>query len=187
MSPSRAFALSLALLAAACGPAPEPAEEAPALAPEAPAAAPAAPPAAEERPGRDLTELVVCDLVPGEEVASALGGTLYAEPAPTASGSLWNECAYLVRIDPAQPVARLASVRFYAPEHFEVAKQLADSREEVGGLGDEAFAVEEPPLHSLTVLRRDDVAFEVRAETSAEDARAIAELVDEKLDELPPA
>jgi hypothetical protein len=179
--------LGAALLAAACAqpPAPEPAPR------PQPPPRPAAPaPAAEEEEapvGRDLTQLVVCDLVPGEEVAALMGGVLFAEPSPTASGTLWNECAYLVRPGAQASEALLATVRLYAPEHFGLAKGLAEAPTDVPGLADEAFQTEERPLFVVMALQRDDVALEVRVESSADDARALAELVFDRLVAGPPA
>jgi hypothetical protein len=129
---------------------------------------------------------VVCELLPGREVAALLGGVLYAQPSPTVSGTMWNECAYLIRLDAATPEAKLVTVRFYSPEHYELARQLAENAEDEIGVGDEAFVTEEPPHFVLTALQRDDVALEVRTETSPGDARALAALVLERLLDLPP-
>ncbi len=187
MKPSPLLALTPALLCLTLFGCAQPAPE-PALAPAAPA-----PPAAvveetleeEEPTSRDLTQLVVCELLPGAEVAAVLGGSLYAEPSPTASGKLWNECSYLVRADPGRQEALLVTVRFYAPEHYELARQLADNVTEVTGVGDEAFSTEEPPLFVLMALQRGDVAVEVRAESSLDDARILTEMVLDRLLELP--
>ena len=190
MKPSAAPGLFLCLgLVASCAqpPAPEPAAETPA------ATAPSEPPvvlqptAEEETAGRDLTQLVVCELLPGSEVAEFLGGVLYARPSPTVSGTMWNECAYLIRLDAAKPEAKLVTVRFYSPEHYELARQLAEEPEDAIGVGHEAFLTEEPPHFVLTALQHDDVALEVRTETSPGDALALAALVLERLLDLPPA
>ncbi len=185
VKPTARIAVLLAGWTLACAPAPE------AVAPEASRPAPPPPPAMvetleeEEAAGRDLTQLVVCDLLPGEEVAAVLGGVLYAEPSPTAGGTMWNECAYLVRDDAQAPEAKLVTVRFYAPEHFELARGMAENPTDVPGIGNEAFSSEEPPLFVLTVLQQGDVALEVRAESSPDDARALAEIVLDRLFELP--
>ncbi len=123
--------------------------------------------------GRDLAALDVCALVPGDAVATALGGTLEGATGSTYSGSgLATDCAYTVRVGRRTMVAL---VFFYPPQHFAAMRQGEAVLEPVTGVGDEAYWSMIGSMHQLTVLKRGDVTLDARAATQR-DARRLAEL-----------
>lgn len=123
--------------------------------------------------GRDLAALDVCALVPGDAVATALGGTLERATGSTHSGSgLATDCAYTVRVGRRTVVAL---VFFYPPQHFVAMRQGEVLLEPVAGVGDEAYWSMAGSMHQLTVLKRGDVTLDARAATQR-DARRLAEV-----------
>jgi hypothetical protein len=69
-----------------------------------------------------------------------------------------------------------ADIRIYPPDLWELQKGLEADKIEVGGLGDEAFAVDKSDAYDLWVLAQDVAAMEVRVSTHDEEqARQIAE------------
>ena len=196
MTRSSVLQLSLALAIAAClacGPPPQDAEVDESAPEPSPPAAPQEVPRVssdlgeEIEAGRDLAELLVCELVPGEVVAELLGGELYAEPSPDTAGAMWSECSYLVLAE-GTDTARLASIRLYGHEHYDMARHLAEQTDEtfepLGGPGNDGFATFEDPIYTLTALAAGDVTLETRVEGTLGEAQDLAELVLDRLAEL---
>jgi hypothetical protein len=127
-------------------------------------------------PARDFAKLDVCQLVPGESIAKALGGKL-VESRPFADKS-FSRCTYF--IVPAGTDKRLGyAVWLHPAGDFEELRQyIEEPTTPVAGLGDGAYQFQDKGdgRFKINVLKRGDVMFQATAE-SAEAARKVAAAV----------
>lgn len=124
---------------------------------------------------RDWTTLDVCQLVPGEAVAKAVGATL--KEARPFSDKTFSRCTYLVTITATNKPG--GYVLWMQPEaNFEDLKQYTEAPlTPVAGLGDGAYIFQDKGdgRFKLRVLKRGDLMFEATGE-SAESARKVADV-----------
>jgi hypothetical protein len=128
--------------------------------------------------GRNLSGVNVCQMVPGEAVAKAVGGTL-AEARPiVAKDSTLPRCVYQVVVPQGAATARRAYVIWaYPPGDFQSLRRYTEGKvSDVPGLGDGAYAFKDPGdgRFKIRVLKSGDVTIEATADT-ADAARRVAE------------
>ncbi|HEY0072006.1 MAG TPA: hypothetical protein VGE04_18750 [Chloroflexia bacterium] len=117
----------------------------------------------------DLSSLDVCAFVPKEVLASIFGPLKDEGTQDTVLGKE-KGCTFF------NQEGEFADIRIYPPDIWELQKGLEADKIEVGGLGDEAFAVSKSDAYDLWVLAQDVAATEVRVSTQDEEqARQIAE------------
>lgn len=125
---------------------------------------------------RDLSKVDVCQLVPGDAVARALGGKLAQTRPFNPKDGTFSRCTYF--IVPAGSDERAGySIWVYPAGSFEELKQYSeDKMTPVTGLGDGAYIFRDSgdSFFKLRVLKRGDLSFEAVADT-AEKARKVAE------------
>jgi hypothetical protein len=134
---------------------------------------------------RDYTKYNVCDAVPGDAIARALGAKLVST-RPTFDKN-WSRCAYFV--SPAGSDQQRGYVVWLSPvDDFESIKPIIEEKiSPVAGIGDGAFIFQDKGdgRFKMYVLLRGDQTIEVTAET-AESARKVAEAVLAVLRKTPP-
>lgn len=117
----------------------------------------------------DLSSLDVCTFVP-REILAGIFGPLKDEGTPDTVLGREKGCTFY------NEEGNFADMRIYPPDEWELRKSLEADRIEVGGLGDEAFAVDKSDAYDLWVLAQDLAVMEVRVSTHDEEqARQIAE------------
>ncbi len=126
---------------------------------------------------RDLKTMDVCQVVPGDAVASAVGGKL-AEARPfTPKPPTFTRCTYLVDVPGgAQTTRKGYALWFYAPSDFEELRKYTEGKvTDIPGLGDGAYIFQDPGdrRFKIRVLRRGDGTIEATADT-ADAARQVA-------------
>lgn len=125
---------------------------------------------------RDLNKVDVCQLVPGEAIARALGGKLVQTRPFNPKDGTFSRCTYF--IVPAGSNERAGySIWVYPAGDFEELKQYSeDKMTPLTGLGDGAYIFRDSgdAFFKLRVLKRGDLSFEAIADT-AEKARKVAE------------
>jgi hypothetical protein len=186
---NRALPLVLACLAPLAGC--QGAAEAPPAESAAPAATTAAaPPAAAAAAGRDLAQLDACALLPGEQAAEIVGGTVGRAPSSNLYGAM-SSCEYDIKL-PGGGLGKYFAIWITAPSLFgdaddsvETARGLGQeaTAEAVSGLGDDAYLVlnETEEQAILHVLLSGDVALEIKA-PQADQARSLAEAILQRLE-----
>lgn len=126
--------------------------------------------------GRDYTKLNVCQLVPGDHVARALGGQL-SEQRP-AYDKAFSRCTYLIVLPgSAKPLGYVVWIQ--PPGDFQELKQFIDEPlTSVSGLGDDAYAFRDAGdgRFKINVLKRGDLMFQATGD-SALAARQVADAV----------
>jgi hypothetical protein len=128
-------------------------------------------------PGTPLVGLKVCDLVPGAEVAKALGGTL--ELATGQPGRKYGaDCMYTVRL---AGVSKVVQIWLYPPDQYDVMREGETAgTDQVAGLGDKAYGRRESGNYQLVVEKRGAVTIDARGDTP-DQARTVAEVALGKL------
>lgn len=125
---------------------------------------------------RDWTKLNVCELVPGDAVAQAVGARLN-QARPT-SDKTFSRCTYLVTLTATNKPA--GYIVWMQPEaDFDALKQYAESPlTAVTGLGDGAYIFQDKGdgRFKLRVLKRGDLMFEATGD-SVESTRKVADVV----------
>jgi len=126
---------------------------------------------------RDLKTMNVCQVVPGDAVAAAVGGKL-AETRPfTPQNPTFTRCTYLVDVPVAGRSTRNGyTLWFYPPADFEELRKFTEGTiTAVPGLADDAYEFLDPGdgRFKIRVLRRGDLTVEATAGT-ADAARKIA-------------
>jgi hypothetical protein len=128
------------------------------------------------QPPRDWTRLNVCQLVPGDAVARAVGATLN-EARPFYDKG-FSRCTYLVTLKSTNKPA--GYVVWMQPEaDFEGLKAFTESLlTPVQGLGDGAYSFEDKEYSrfKIRVLKRGDLMFEATGDSAAS-ARKVADVV----------
>jgi hypothetical protein len=128
------------------------------------------------QPRRDFATLNVCQLVPGEAIARALGAKL-VEARPVADQTL-PRCRYSV-LPAGSDSQRGYVVWIQQPEDFEELKKvISDPITTVSGLGDGAYLFRDKGdgRFKIHVLKRGDLMFEATGDSAAS-ARKVADAV----------
>ena len=177
----RAGTAAAFVLAIACGGSNSTSTASAVAAPNASASSAASPPA-QASAGRPLAGFHVCDFVPAADVARVLGGT-----PVTATGQpgekFQADCMYTVKIG---AITKTAQIWLYPPDQFAGMKETATGPvDAVGGMGDEAYGVNDSGVYQVVVHRPGDVTLDARADTPQQ-ARAVADLAIAKLTAEPP-
>lgn len=125
---------------------------------------------------RDYRTLNVCQLVPGDHVARALGGKL-SEQRPTYDTAS-SRCTYLI-VPPgsAKPLGYVVWIQ-PAGDFQELKQFLDDPFTSVTGLGDDAYMFRDAGdgRFKINVLKRGDVMFQATGDSAAT-ARQVADAV----------
>jgi hypothetical protein len=125
----------------------------------------------------DPTKVDVCQRVPGQDVAAALGKGLKGVRSTTTEDT--SRCVYLLALPgkPDAPVPGVVLWLYKAEDYDELAKYTEAKAEKVQGLGDEAMRFRDPGdgLHKLRVVKRGRFAVEAVA-ADPESSRKLAEL-----------
>jgi len=125
----------------------------------------------------DPTKIDVCQRVPGEDVAAALGMSLKSTRSMTTDSSA--RCLYLLA-PPGKPdeSASGAVLWLYKAEDYDALAQYTEGKiEPVSGLGDAAMRFQDPGdgLFKLRVVKRGQFAIEAVA-ADPDSARKLADL-----------
>lgn len=123
---------------------------------------------------RDYTKFNVCELMPGDAIARAVGGTL-TQSRPTFDKN-WSRCTYLVNDASGKPKGYVVWVQ--PAEDFEELKKYNDKPIiPVSGLGDAAYIFQdEDRRFKINVLKRGDLMLQATGDTP-ESARMVAATV----------
>ena len=126
------------------------------------------------RQTRDYTKLNVCEFVPGDAIARAVGAKL-TQSRPTFDKN-WSRCAYYVTDAGGKPNGYVVWIQ--SAEDFEELKKYIDKPiTPVSGLGDAAYVFQDDDRRfKMNVLKRGDLMFQATADT-AESARKVADTV----------
>jgi hypothetical protein len=132
----------------------------------------------------DLATLDVCALVPGTDVAGAVGAALQETKRFNSPDGDIARCVYIVAPpDDGGPKARAFAVELEPPSSFaEVRPYVDEPTRDVAGLGDGAWISQDPDTgrFRLWVLRRGVATLYLTADDETE-LRKVAELVLSKL------
>lgn len=127
-------------------------------------------------PQRDYVTFNVCQVVPGEAIARALGGKL-VQVRPFGDKS-FSRCTYFV-LPPGSSQQLGYVVYVQPPDDFEELKKYIEAPiTAVAGLGDGAYMFHDPgdDRFKINVLKRGDLMFEATGESAAT-ARKVADAV----------
>jgi hypothetical protein len=126
------------------------------------------------RQTRDYTKLNVCEFIPGDAIARAVGAKL-TQSRPTFDKN-WSRCAYYVTGADGKPNGYVVWIQ--SAEDFEELKKYIDKPiTPVSGLGDAAYVFQDDDRRfKINVLKRGDLMFQATADT-AESARKVADTV----------
>jgi hypothetical protein len=126
------------------------------------------------RQTRDYTKLNVCEFIPGDAIARAVGAKL-TQSRPTFDKN-WSRCAYYVTDADGKPNGYVVWIQ--SAEDFEELKKYIDKPiTSVSGLGDAAYVFQDDDRRfKINVLKRGDLMFQATADT-AESARKVADTV----------
>lgn len=126
------------------------------------------------RQTRDYTKFNVCEFIPGDAIARAVGAKLN-QSRPTFDKD-WSRCAYYVTDASGQPNGYVVWIQ--PVEDFEELKKYIDKPiTPVSGLGDGAYMYQdEDRRFKLNVLKRGDLMFQATGDTR-ESARKVADTV----------
>lgn len=168
--------ISLIVLAAGCGGGPSE----PGAADAEPAQDPA-PALAAESAGRDLAAVDVCDLIPADAVAAAVGAESSAAPTATDPGFDGKGCRYEYR--PGGGMRHHTEISLHPPAEFDFWRTMQSFKlQDLPGLGDGAYWGKRTGQTDLYVLKSNDVSVHIQARSQElEQAQAIAKAVLERL------
>ena len=123
---------------------------------------------------RDYTKFNVCEFIPGDAIARAVGARL-TQSRPTFDES-WSRCAYYVTDANGKPNGYVVWIQ--PAEDFEELKKHIDKPiTPVSGLGDGAYVFQDDDRRfKMNVLKRGDLMFQTTADTQAS-ARKVADTV----------
>jgi hypothetical protein len=123
---------------------------------------------------RDYTKFNVCEFIPGDAIARAVGAKL-SQSRPTFDKN-WSRCAYYVTDANGKPNGYVVWIQ-PAGDFEELKKHIDKPITPVSGLGDAAYVFQDDDRRfKLNVLRRGDLMFQASAETP-ESARRVADTV----------
>jgi hypothetical protein len=123
---------------------------------------------------RDYTKFNVCELIPGDAIARAVGAKL-TQSLPTFDKN-WSRCAYYVTEANGKPNGYVVWIQ--PAEDFEELKKYIDKPlTPVSGVGDAAYLFQDDDgRFKLNVLKRGDLMFQASGGTP-ESARKVADTV----------
>jgi hypothetical protein len=126
------------------------------------------------RQTRDYTKFNVCEFIPGDAIARAVGARL-TQTRPTFDKN-WSRCAYYVTDANGKPNGYVVWIQ--PAEDFEELRKLIEKPiTPVSGLGDAAYVFQDDDRRfKLNVLKRGDLMFQATADTP-ELARKVADTV----------
>ena len=123
---------------------------------------------------RDYTKLNVCEFIPGDAIARAVGARL-TQSRPTFDKN-WSRCAYYVTDANGKPNGYVVWIQ-PAEDLEELKKHIEKPITPVSGLGDAAYVFQDDDRRfKLNVLKRGDLMFQATADTQ-ESARKVADTV----------
>ena len=123
---------------------------------------------------RDYTKFNVCEVIPGEAIARAVGAKLN-QTRPTFDRN-WSRCAYLVTDASGKPDGFVVWIQ-PAADFEELKKYIDKPMTPVSGLGDAAYIFQDDDRRfKLNVLKRGDLMFQASGGTP-ESARKVADVV----------
>jgi hypothetical protein len=123
---------------------------------------------------REYTTFNVCEFIPGEAIARAVGGRL-TQSRPTFDKN-WSRCAYSVTDATGKPNGYVVWIQ-PAEDFEELKKHIEQAITTVSGLGDAAYVFQDDDRRfKLNVLKRGDLMFQATADTQ-EAARKVADTV----------
>jgi hypothetical protein len=126
------------------------------------------------RQARDYTKFNVCEFIPGDAIARAVGARL-TQTRPTFDKN-WSRCAYYVTDATGKPNGYVVWIQ-PAEDFEELKKHIAQPITPVSGLGDAAYLFQDDDHRfKLNVLKRGDLMFQATADTQ-ESARKVAATV----------
>lgn len=127
------------------------------------------------QPRRDYTTLDVCQLVPADRIARALGGTV-SQARPTFDKA-FSRCTYLLQLDSGKPMGYVVWVQ-PAEDFEELKKHIDEPLTTVNGLGDAAYMFQDKGdgRFKINVLKRGDLMFQATGESAAS-VRRVADVV----------
>jgi hypothetical protein len=136
----------------------------------------------EEGPGRDLSAVNVCELIPPEAVAAAVEAESAGPPEPTDPGFDGKGCRYQYRSG-VGGISRYTEISLHPPDDYRFQRSMETfEKTDLPGLGDAAFWGERSGQTDLYVLKQGDVSVHVQARSQQlEQAQAIAAAVLERL------
>jgi hypothetical protein len=123
---------------------------------------------------RDYTTFNVCEFIPGDAIARAVGAKL-TQSRPTFDKN-WSRCAYYMTDTNGKPNGVVVWIQPHGD--FEELKKYIDKPiTPVSGLGDGAYVFQDDDRRfKLNVLKRGDLMFQATADTP-ESARKVADTV----------
>jgi hypothetical protein len=126
------------------------------------------------RQTRDYAKFNVCEFIPGDAIARAVGGRL-TQSRPTFDKN-WSRCAYYVTDVNGKPNGYVVWIQ--PAEDFEELKKYIDQPiTPVSGVGDGAYLFQDDDRRfKLNVLKRGELMFQATADTQ-ESARQVADAV----------
>lgn len=129
-----------------------------------------------EGPGRDLSAVDVCALVPAEAIATATGGTVDGNVSATEPGFDGKGCRYEVRI---AGLRKSPEISLHPPATCDLWRDIQSfPLEDISGIGDRAFWGKRTDQVDLYVKKSGDVCLHVQAHgQDLPQAQAIAEAV----------
>jgi hypothetical protein len=126
------------------------------------------------RQPRDYTTFNVCELIPGEAIARAVGAKL-TQSRPTFDQN-WSRCTYLVTDASGKPNGYVVWIQ-PAEDFEELKKYIEKPLTPVSGLGDGAYTFQDDDRRfKVNVLKRGDLMFQATGDTQ-ESARKVADTV----------
>ena len=122
---------------------------------------------------RDYTKFNVCEFIPGDAIARAVGAKL-SHTRPTFDKN-WSRCAYHVTDANGKPNGYVVWIQ--PAEDFEELKKYIDKPiRPVSGLGDAAYVFQDDDRRFKMNVKRGDLMFQATADTP-ESARKVADTV----------
>ena len=130
----------------------------------------------EEGPGRDLSAVDVCALIPADAVAGAAGSTPEGAATPTEPGFDGKGCRYEYRVG---GLRQSTEVSLHPPGTCNFWRDMQSFKlTDLSGIGDRAFWGQRTGQTDFYVLKSGDVCVHVQARgQELEQAQAIAEAV----------
>jgi hypothetical protein len=147
----------------------------------APSEADASPASEPQGAGRDLASVDVCELIPANAVASAVGGQIDGPAEATDPGFDGKGCRYRYRLADGRTGA--TEISLHPPSEFDFWRTTQSfPLTDLDGIGDGAYWGKRTGETNLFVLARGDVTVRIRAiSQELEQAQAIAGAVLEHL------
>jgi hypothetical protein len=133
-------------------------------------------------PGRDLSMVNVCELVPADAVAAAVTAQTAGPPEPTDPGFDGKGCRYQYK-GGGGGITQYTEVSLHPPDDYDFQRSMQSFEKiDLQGLGDAAFWGKRSGQTDLYALKKGDVSLHVQARgQELEQAQAIARTVLDRL------